>query len=225
MRKISYLLILALLFIQYSCKKDPQNQDDFDKYDYYCKFSIDSTNYLVDVLYGTTVATLWTTDTISNNDSITICVGSKLTDTRDINLPINNILAFYRSAKWAINDLEKKPESQYIPYFPSVGDLMKFYPINQEFRIIQSDLPSPLGFTKLEQGAGFTWGTLSEFSTSNYEKLSNHMKSSCIVVKSLIHDSQSIKVEIDFDIYLKQDASDQIIHLKNGKLITLIFTQ
>lgn len=40
-----------------------------------------------------------------------------------------------------------------------------------------------------------------------------------------MHDSQSIKVELDIDIYLKHREIDKIIHIKNGKMIALIYRQ
>jgi len=222
MKQFTYLACIAILLLQYSCKKEPHIQDDFDKYDNYCTFSIDTANYMFDKQYSSTVASSWISDAINHNDSISILVGSKLTDKWDN--PLTNLLQFYNTSRLATNDFEIQPVSPYDPYYPSVGDLMKFFPVNKELKFSQYDLPWLGNHHKSEKGVVFTWGLSSEYTTSQYEIISHPNKSSCMVVRSKINDLLSIKVEINFDIYVRNNDSDQIIHIKNGKLITLIKT-
>ena len=212
-----------LLILQNSCEKDSQKLDDFDIYDNYSQPTIDSVIYILDVLDDWTISSNYIIDTKSGNDSIWLCIGSRLSDRHGFTG--GNIFGFYLMAKLAVKTLEITPDINATFYYPAIQDLLKLFPPNQELKISQTDLPWTMHPNPLGEGVVFTWGVAEQYRTPLYEILRNHDSSSCKIVRSEIHDSQSIKVELVFDIYLKHREIDKIIHIKDCKLIVLIYRQ
>jgi len=220
MKKIIYLIIMVLPIVQYSCKKDSQN--DFDRYDDYSQLAIDTLNYVLDVRDGGSFSSFYIMKTQSGKDSLWLCTGSRVSNYQNNYLGYD-LLGFYIMTKLAVKNLEIHPDANATSYTPSIGDLLKLFPANKELDISQSDLPWTTFPNSMGTGIVFTWGTSEQYRTPVYEAIPNHNKSVCKIVRSEIYDSQRIKVELQFDIYLKHREMDKIIHIKNGKMITLIY--
>lgn len=222
MKRIGYFFVLVLI-LQHSCKKESLQEDNFYRYDNYSQLTVDSVDYILDERDGGVFSSNFIADTISDNDSIWLCAGSRLSDRNGY--AYSGLLGFYFMTKLAVKDLDIERESAADIYYPSIDDLLKLFSPNQEFNLSQTDLPWMTYPNSLGTGVVFTWGISEQFRSTLYKSLSNQNKSSCVVVRSEIHDSESIKVELDFDIYLKHQELDTTIHIESSKMIVLIYRQ
>jgi len=222
MKKAGYFLILALLIL-HSCKKDFLKEDSFDRYDNFSQLTVDSVDYILDVRDGDAFSSSYIADTLSNNDSIWLCIGLRLSDRHDYTY--SGLFGFYLMTKLAVKNLELEPDPLYVNYIPSINDIFRIFSPNQEFSFSKTELPWMTYPNTLGTGVVFTWGISEQFRSTLYEPLSYQNESSCMVVRSEIHDSESIKVELDFDIYLKHQELDNTVHIKSNKMIVLMYRQ
>ena len=224
MKKISYLVIVVILFIQFSCKKDTQEPDDFEKYDNYFEPTSDTTDCVLTIHVGGAYSSVYFPDNNGKNDSIWICNGTTISENGGTSGFYK--FGFYIMKKLAVKDLEEIPDPDHNyhlgTFVPTSGDLLKLFQPGQELKLSQTDLPWII-YKSPGQGIVFTWGTQEEYRSNLYEELSNRNKSSCRVVKSKIIDRDIIKVELLVDIYLKHRTSDKIVHIENEKVILTIF--
>jgi hypothetical protein len=216
MKIISYLVIVVLIIILNSCKKD--SQDDFDKFNHYANYVNDSLNYTLDQNYGKTYSSSF----FSNNDSIKFCIGFSLTGIQGF-FP-DEVLGFYLLTKIAVKDMEIAPNPELDINCPSIQDLLKIFQPGQKLYFSQvKDFPF-MSFSSNKEiifTVGPSHSTLL-YRTSLYENLPNNNKSYCKIIKCEKYNSNFIKVELAFDIYLKRESIDNIWHLQNGKMISLI---